>query len=638
MPKHGLGQGIRVSQTVLSPQARFGTRIQCPRPCPGMVWDKAIACPELTVPDQARFGTVPACPELCSVPRHSLGHAPCVPNHAQAWFGTRHGLGHNKGPISGTTAVTLAVLAASVAGICQSRLISNRHGKTGPDFYDELKYFKRIKNDVSNFCMRTSKEENEYVHMPEEKYEALFHHFVYNKTWLLSKFPPETQYISIVRKPFSHLKSQINYFHLPKTLGIQHSNNPVKKFLQDPWKFRNRSETFFPHVNITWDGTRNPMTFDMGWPAERADEEEEASKYISELDADFTLVMILEHLDESIVLLRRLMCWELRDVLLYSKRKNARGYPYKTYKATPKELENHRAWSAVDYMLYNTFNNSLWRKIKEQGPDFYDELKYFKRIKHDVSNFCTRTMEVQNGGNQSMVVTASKWNPEFQVDQKFCWYITRTKAFYMDREIKGRKYTKKEMDYSVMTLIYNYRLLHMGLPSYKSLGEARAAGCRHGRSVLNATLRLQSCISTSTDNNFVTRVVLPTTEPPMKDMTGTWFYELARDITSSNNVSSGWAAPLVAVTADSGPAGSAATDSIITEISVKRLSKKDDTIDNRLPTMTQPPIHNVDRMFKHFEPFGWRSRTVEKLAEHLPTTADPPDLLPTMVGGVRKCS
>ncbi|XP_078663486.1 galactose-3-O-sulfotransferase 2-like isoform X1 [Branchiostoma floridae x Branchiostoma belcheri] len=321
-------------------------------------------------------------------------------------------------------------------------------------------------------------EENEYVHMPEEKYEALFHHFVYNKTWLLSKFPPETQYISILRRPFSNLKSQMNYYHLRGVLGIKRTKNPVKIFLQDPWQYRNRSQTFFPHVNITWDGTRNPMTFDMGWPAERADEEEEARKYIGELDADFTLVMILEHLDESVVLLRRLMCWELRDVLLYSSRKNSRGYPYKTYKATPEELENHRAWSAVDYMLYDTFNNSLWRKIKEQGPDFYDELKYFKRIKNDVSNFCMRTSKGHNKGNQSKVVTASKWNPEFQVDQKFCWYITRPKAIYLDLEIKGRGYTKKEMDYAVMTLIYNNRLLRMGMPSYKNLGEARAAGVR----------------------------------------------------------------------------------------------------------------------------------------------------------------
>ncbi|KAI8487312.1 hypothetical protein Bbelb_351100 [Branchiostoma belcheri] len=78
MPKHGLGQGIRVSQTVLSPQARFGTRAECPRPCPNMVWDKAIACPELTEWDKALV-----CPELCPV-RHGSGQSPRVPNCAQS--------------------------------------------------------------------------------------------------------------------------------------------------------------------------------------------------------------------------------------------------------------------------------------------------------------------------------------------------------------------------------------------------------------------------------------------------------------------------------------------------------------------------------------------------------------------------
>ncbi|KAI8484875.1 hypothetical protein Bbelb_374720 [Branchiostoma belcheri] len=53
--RHGLGQGHRVSRTVLCPQARFCTRAECPKPCPGIVWDKAIACPE-----------------LCSVPRRGL--------------------------------------------------------------------------------------------------------------------------------------------------------------------------------------------------------------------------------------------------------------------------------------------------------------------------------------------------------------------------------------------------------------------------------------------------------------------------------------------------------------------------------------------------------------------------------------
>ncbi|CAH1269892.1 GAL3ST1 [Branchiostoma lanceolatum] len=220
-------------------------------------------------------------------------------------------------------------------------------------------------------------EEADYIHMPDEKYDALMHHFVYNKTWLLTKFPSEIPYITILREPFRHLKSQMNYYHLPMLLGIEDSKDAVKNFLEDPWKYRNKSEVFFNHVNVTWDGTRNPLTFDLGWPAEKADNQEEASAYITQLDKEFTLVMILRYLDESIVLLRRLMCWEVKDVVYYSRIENRRHYPYKRYEATLEELDNHRRWSAVDYMLYDTFNKSLWRKIATQVMVLLFMLSFF---------------------------------------------------------------------------------------------------------------------------------------------------------------------------------------------------------------------------------------------------------------------
>ncbi|CAH1250219.1 GAL3ST1 [Branchiostoma lanceolatum] len=370
-----------------------------------------------------------------SVPVTNRAHFKHVPNMSYMSQWTREGRIHTRLPAKDTRR-RQGEETKSSSCVASKKFVFIRTHKTGST--TTINIFQRyaIYNKL-NVLMPVGQgwlswpfppEENEYVHMPDEKYDTLVHHFVYNKTWLLSKFPPETKYISILRQPFSHLKSQINYHHLPMVLGIQDKTNPIKKFLQNPWQYRNRSETFFPHVNITWDGTRNPMTFDMGWPAERADEEEEARKYISKLDSDFTIVMILEHLDESVVLLRRLMCWELRDVLFYSKSKNSRGYPYKTYVATPEEQGNHRRWSAVDYMLYNTFNNSLWQKIHAQGPDFYNELKYFRRIKIDVSDFCERAMKGRHVDKQAMVITESKWNPEFEVDKTYCWYMTRPKA------------------------------------------------------------------------------------------------------------------------------------------------------------------------------------------------------------------
>ncbi|XP_035668541.1 galactose-3-O-sulfotransferase 2-like isoform X2 [Branchiostoma floridae] len=256
--------------------------------------------------------------------------------------------------------------------------------------------------------------EEEYIHTPDEQYDALMNHFTYNKTWLRSKFPANTAYISIIRDPSKQLRSAMNYYFLPKLLKIK-SNNPFKTFLENPWKYQNLSEVHYEGFNVTWDPTRNFMSFDLGYPAEAAEDMERARRYVSELQADFTLVMLLDYFDESYVLLKRLMCWELRDILYVTK--NNRSYSFKEYTPSEKELEELRRWKAVDYLLYDTFNKSLWEKIAAQGPDFYEEVEFLKDVNGRVNTYCKeRQKETPN-----LVVETSKWNPSmFEVDADFC--------------------------------------------------------------------------------------------------------------------------------------------------------------------------------------------------------------------------
>ncbi|CAH1271265.1 GAL3ST3 [Branchiostoma lanceolatum] len=238
----------------------------------------------------------------------------------------------------------------------------------------------------------------------------------YNKTWLRYKFPKETAYITVLREPFSHLKSCMRFYSLPKLLNIT-STNPIKTFLQDPWKYKSLSEAYFSYCNLTWDGTRNHMAFDLGYPTEGADDMAAAKRYIKELEYDFTLVLLLEHLDESLVLLRRLMCWEMQDVVYDSKPSNYRNYVYKSYAPTTDELANLRKWKAVDYLLYDTFNRSLWRKIAAQGQDFFRELSHFKELKKNISLYCHRE---RKGPNLPFTMEASKWSRQFVVDANYC--------------------------------------------------------------------------------------------------------------------------------------------------------------------------------------------------------------------------
>ncbi|XP_019625113.1 PREDICTED: galactosylceramide sulfotransferase-like, partial [Branchiostoma belcheri] len=142
--------------------------------------------------------------------------------------------------------------------------------------------------------------------------------------------------------------------------------------------------------------------------------QERARRYVNELEADFTLVMLMDYVDESYVLLKRLMCWELQDVLYITK--NNRSYSFKDYVPSEKETAMLRRWKAVDYLLHDTFNKSLWRKIAAQGPDFFEEVQHFKEVNSRVNMYCAKLKK----GGSNLTVEASRWNSQFEVDAEFC--------------------------------------------------------------------------------------------------------------------------------------------------------------------------------------------------------------------------
>eukprot|EP00058_Branchiostoma_floridae_P020835 XP_002606325.1 hypothetical protein BRAFLDRAFT_67567 [Branchiostoma floridae] len=302
--------------------------------------------------------------------------------------------------------------------------------------------------------------EEDYVHTPDEQYDVLLSHMVYNKTWLRTKFPTNTAYISIIREPSSHLRSAMNFYRLPELLKIK-SKNPVQTFLQEPWKYKDLSEAYFDFCNVTWDGTRNFLSFDLGYPTDGAEDNERARRYTGQLEVDFTTMLILENLDESLILLRRMMCWEVRDVLYDMTPKNSRNYSYKEYVPTAEELGNLRLWKAVDYLLYDTFNASLWRKIAAHGPDFHDELRYFKELNKRVSTYCDKRRK----DGPDLTVAASKWNSEFQVDAYTCSLIksdVSTLMMYIRKDTtNGRK------EYDIMGARLNVAAIIKGQPTYK---------------------------------------------------------------------------------------------------------------------------------------------------------------------------
>ena len=198
--------------------------------------------------------------------------------------------------------------------------------------------------------------------------------------------PIDTTYVTILRDPADQFESAFRFFELSKILGIE-AEEPLRTFLDKPWMFlerklsQNMTALEFQRVQLS----RNGMLFDLGIDPETADISEHVNNYITQIDHDFSLVMLMEYFDESLILLKRLLCWSLDDILYFPM--NKRVVPDRI--SISGELRDQiRTWNMADSLLYEYFNKTFWRKVRDQGKDFYQEVRLFRSKLQQMRRAC----------------------------------------------------------------------------------------------------------------------------------------------------------------------------------------------------------------------------------------------------------
>ena len=166
--------------------------------------------------------------------------------------------------------------------------------------------------------------------------------------------------------------------------------------------------------------SKNLMSFNLGFPTgfppgspDLTHDSQAVDDWLEELEWDFLLILIVEHIDESLVLLKRLMYWTLQDIL-YKKRNSGKYTKEETVNTDNYEI--YRNWSNVDFRLYNHFTEVFWSKVYAQGPDFMEEVAHFKKTNSLIMGFC-------GSGNKtlsSLTVEESKWNDRFTYTLRDC--------------------------------------------------------------------------------------------------------------------------------------------------------------------------------------------------------------------------
>jgi len=140
--------------------------------------------------------------------------------------------------------------------------------------------------------------------------------------------------------------------------------------------------------------------------------------------------MITDYFDESVVLLKRLLSWELDDILYF--KSNERQDQEKAVGLTDQVKDKIRQWNAADDLLFRYFNQTFWRKIKKEGKGFYDDLEAFRRKREQVSRSClTNTTILQRQYSKKYVKAVSlKQNLRTEIREQ-CERMTRSENSYL---------------------------------------------------------------------------------------------------------------------------------------------------------------------------------------------------------------
>ncbi|XP_006815960.1 galactosylceramide sulfotransferase-like [Saccoglossus kowalevskii] len=200
-------------------------------------------------------------------------------------------------------------------------------------------------------------------------YNILTGHVTYAKRTINTFMSGKPKFITIVREPASQIESHMNFFHHKSEVL-----SGIDTFLKDVNYFQNGGTA----------GSRNNQIRDLGLTLIQTANETIVNDTINKLDEEFDLVLIAEYFDESLILLKRLMCWEFEDIVYLAK--NTR---LKRDTITNTFRRNVYKWSRADMLMYNYFNFTLWSNIRGLGSEFYVELATFRALLTDTSTRCS---------------------------------------------------------------------------------------------------------------------------------------------------------------------------------------------------------------------------------------------------------
>ncbi|KAL8176936.1 UNVERIFIED_CONTAM: hypothetical protein K2H54_040297 [Gekko kuhli] len=192
-------------------------------------------------------------------------------------------------------------------------------------------------------------------HPKGRPFDILCHHMRFKLPEVQKVVHPNSFYFSIVRDPVALAESAFSYYRGVAPAFRRAGTLP--EFLASPHHFYQPGERGNHYA-------RNLLWFDFGLDLPASPSSAVIKATLEGLEHIFHLVLLTEHMDESLVLLRHALCWTLDDVVAF--RHNLRS-PESVYTLEPSTAARLRAWNYLDWHLYTHFNRTFWARVEHFG-------------------------------------------------------------------------------------------------------------------------------------------------------------------------------------------------------------------------------------------------------------------------------
>ncbi|NXP76638.1 G3ST2 sulfotransferase, partial [Ramphastos sulfuratus] len=217
-----------------------------------------------------------------------------------------------------------------------------------------------------------------------QNYNIMCNHLRFNPSEVQKVMPANTFYFSILRNPIPLLES--SYVYYKDAVPAFRFSKDVNEYLASPMKYYHWVDN---KKNMY---ARNIMWYDFGYDNNAGVSKRYVQAVLNEIEQNFHLILIAEYFDESMILLRHALCWDLDDVVYF--KLNSRSQDT-VQTLTPESEEQIKAWCSLDWQLYLHFNHTFWRTIEKTIglKDLEKEVNHLRMRQKELMQTCLSDQE-----------------------------------------------------------------------------------------------------------------------------------------------------------------------------------------------------------------------------------------------------